>query len=111
MNIDAKLIEKAVNKIHQGKREEVHSMLVFKDGKLVFEDHFKGHECRWDGSDHHGELATWDRDMQHTVMSVGKSITSTRIRIAIDKGFIDLLYYPLSLFFTSKEGAEYFTEE
>ena len=86
-------------------------MLVFKDGKLVFEDYFKGHKCKWDGPDHYGESATWDRDMQHTVMSVGKSITSTCIGIAIDKGLIDLSYFSLSLFLTSKKGAKCFTEE
>ena len=92
MNIDAKLIEKAVDDINRGKYKEVHSMLIFKDNKLVFEEYFKGHKYRWDGRDYHGELVAWDRDMQHTVMSAGKSITSTCIGIAIDKGFIESVH-------------------
>jgi CubicO group peptidase (beta-lactamase class C family) len=92
VNIDAKLIEKAVDKIHQGKYKEVHSMLIFKDNKLVFEEYFKGHEYKWDGVNHHGELVTWDWTMLHDVKSVTKSITSTCIGIAIDKGFIESVH-------------------
>jgi CubicO group peptidase (beta-lactamase class C family) len=88
VNIDEKLITKAVNKIHRGIYKEVHSMLIFKDNKLVFEEYFKGHKYKWDGSNHHGDLVTWDRSMSYCVHSVTKSITSTCIGIAIDNGFI-----------------------
>jgi len=37
VNIDAKLIEKAVNEINRGKYKEVHSMLIFKDDNLFIE--------------------------------------------------------------------------
>jgi len=92
VNIDAELIEKAVDKIHQGKYKEVHSMLIFKDNKLVFEEYFKGHKYKWDAPNHHGELVSWDRSMEHPVMSVTKNITSTCIGIAIDKGFIQSVH-------------------
>jgi len=72
VNIDARLIEKAVNKIHQGKYKEVHSMLIFKDNKLVFEEYFKGHKYKWDAPYHHGEWVTWDRTMLHGIMSATK---------------------------------------
>jgi CubicO group peptidase (beta-lactamase class C family) len=88
VNIDATLIEKAVNDINRGKYKEVHSMLIFKDDKLVLEEYFAGHKYQWDGPAHHGELVTWDRDMEHAVQSVTKSATSACIGIAIDKGFI-----------------------
>ena len=88
VNIDSVLIKKAVNKIHCGKYKEVHSMLIFKDDKLVFEEYFKGHKYKWDGADHHGESVTWDRSMEDVMQSVTKSITSACIGIAIDNGFI-----------------------
>jgi CubicO group peptidase (beta-lactamase class C family) len=88
VNIDPALIEKAVNKIRCGKYKEVHSMLIFKDNKLVFEEYFKGHKYKWDAPKHHGELVTWDRDILHSIMSDTKSITSACIGIAIDKGLI-----------------------
>ena len=92
VNIDLSLIEKAVNDINRGKYKEVHSMLIFKDNKLVFEEYFTGHEYKWDAPEHHGELVTWDRSMSHCMQSVTKSITSTCIGIAIDKGFIESVH-------------------
>ena len=89
VSIDSVLIEKAVNEIHRGKYKEVHSMLIFKDNKLVFEEYFEGHEYIWDAPKHHGELVTWNRSMEHQIMSDTKSITSTCIGIAIDNGFIE----------------------
>ena len=88
VNIDSVLIEQAVDSISGGKYKEVHSMLIFKDGKLIFEEYFKGHEFKHDGPNHHGELVAWEKDSLHRVMSVTKSITSACIGIAIDKGFI-----------------------
>ena len=88
VNIDPTLIIEAVNKIHQGIYKEVHSMLIFRKNKLVFEEYFKGHKFKYDTTNHHGELVTWDRTMLHHIMSVTKSITSACIGIAVDKGFI-----------------------
>ncbi|GAI75741.1 unnamed protein product, partial [marine sediment metagenome] len=68
------------------------SMLIFKDNKLVFEEYFEGHKYKWDAPKHHGELVTWDRTMLHDVKSVTKSITSTCIGIAVDKGFIESVH-------------------
>jgi len=89
VNIDSVLIEKAVDDINRGRYKEVHSMLILKDSKLVLEEYFQGHKYQWDVPKHHGELVTWDRDMLHKIMSDTKSITSTCIGIAIDKGFIE----------------------
>ncbi len=86
------LIVKAVNKIYEGKYIEVHSMLIYKDNKLVFEEYFQGHEYKWDAPYHHGEWVTWDRDMLHNNMSATKSIVSACIGIAIDHGFIESVH-------------------
>jgi CubicO group peptidase (beta-lactamase class C family) len=91
-NIDSALIEKAVNDISRGKYKEVHSILIFKDNKLVLEEYFAGHEYIWDAPNHHGELVTWDRSMPHEIMSDTKSITSTCIGIAMDKGFVESVH-------------------
>ncbi|MDH5376825.1 MAG: beta-lactamase family protein [Gammaproteobacteria bacterium] len=92
VNIDPALIVEAVNSLYQGRYKEVHSMLIFRDNKLVFEAYFKGHRYKYDGNNHHGELVTWDRSMLHSVMSVTKSITSACIGIAIDNGFIESVH-------------------
>ena len=89
VNINQALIEKAVNEISRGKYGEVHSMLIYSKGKLVLEEYFEGHKYQWDAPKHYGELVNWDKDMIHNIASDTKSITSTCIGIAIDKGFIE----------------------
>ena len=97
VNIDLALIEKAVNDINRGKFKEVHSMLIFKDNRLVLEEYFQGHKYEWDAPNHHGELVTWDKSMSHHIHSVTKSITSTCIGIAIDEGFIESVHWVVIL--------------
>jgi len=92
VNIDSVLLKKAVDKINRGKYDEVHSMIILKDSKLVFEEYFQGHRYKWDGANHHGEWISWDKSTLHGVKSVSKSITSTCIGIAIDKGFIESVH-------------------
>ena len=91
-SIDSTLIEKAISEINRGKYKEVHSMLIFKDAMLVVEGYFQGHEYIWDAPKHHGELVTWNSSTAHEIMSVTKSITSTCIGIAIDRGFIESVH-------------------
>jgi len=88
VNIGQALIEKAAYAINRGKFGEVHSMLILKDGKLVFEEYFESHKYQWGAPNYCGDLVTWDRSMLHVLQSVTKSITSTCIGIAIDNGFI-----------------------
>ncbi len=88
VNIDSVLLKNAIGKINCGTYDEIHSMLIFKDSKLVFEEYFEGHKYKWNGANHHGEWINWDKSTPHGIQSVSKSITSTCIEIAIDKGFI-----------------------
>jgi CubicO group peptidase (beta-lactamase class C family) len=92
VNFDLALIERAFNDISRGKYKEVHSMLIFKDGKLVLEEYFGGHKYQWDAPGHHSELVTWDRSMPHSIHSDTKSVTSACIGIAVDKGFIESVH-------------------
>jgi hypothetical protein len=46
MNED--MIRKSVGRIHHGKYGEVHSMLIYKNGLLVFEEYFERHQYKWD---------------------------------------------------------------
>jgi CubicO group peptidase (beta-lactamase class C family) len=89
VNMDAKPLLNAIDKIAQGRFNEVHSMLIYKNDKLVLEEYFSGHRYQWDAPDYHGEMVEWDKDMFHPIMSCTKSFVSACIGIAIDKGFID----------------------
>jgi CubicO group peptidase (beta-lactamase class C family) len=89
VKIDSQMILKALGRIEQGTYGEVHSLLIYKDDKLVLEEYFDGHEYQWDAPKHHGELVSWNRDLPHCIHSVSKSITSLCVGIAIDQGFIE----------------------
>lgn len=88
VGIDTTIISNAVNKIANGKFGEVHSMLIYKNDKLVLEEYFSGHSYKWDAKNYHGKMVNWDKNMPHDQMSCTKSVTSALIAIAIDKGFI-----------------------
>lgn len=87
-NLDVNLLDTAVDDINNGDYGEIHSMLIYKDGKLVFEAYFPGHDYQWDGENFHGKWVNWDIDRRHNIHSAGKSITSACIGIAIDQGYI-----------------------
>ncbi|MDD5622827.1 MAG: serine hydrolase [Actinomycetota bacterium] len=89
VGIDQRLIEKAINDIDRGKYGEVHSILIYKDEKLVVEEYSAGHKYQWDAPDHHADYVFFNSNTLHSIMSDTKSITSICIGIAIDEGFIE----------------------
>jgi CubicO group peptidase (beta-lactamase class C family) len=86
--MDAEKIAEAVRRIIERKYGEVHSMLIYKSGKLVLEEYFEGHKYAWDAPMYRGEYVNWDRNMFHQIMSCTKSVTSACFDIAIQKGYI-----------------------
>jgi CubicO group peptidase (beta-lactamase class C family) len=54
------------------KYQNIHSVLIVKDGKLVFEEYFYGYQ----------------QDAYHNLASVTKSITSLLVGLAIEQGYI-----------------------
>ncbi len=89
LGFNTSLITDVVDRIERGKYGEVHSILIYKDDKLVLEEYFPGHTYQWDAPGHKGEWVAWDSEMQHCIQSDTKSITSLCIGIAMDKGFIE----------------------
>jgi CubicO group peptidase (beta-lactamase class C family) len=81
-------IESLVNKIKINTYEEVHSVVVIKNDKLVFEEYFPGHDFLYNGQNFHGAYVEFDRDTRHNTHSVTKSFTSALVGIAVDKGLI-----------------------
>ena len=63
----------------------IHSLLIIKDGKLVFEEYFPGD--KFNLAQFTGETG-FDMYDTHNLCSATKSFTSALIGIAIDKGFI-----------------------
>ena len=74
----------------------VHSVLVARGGKLVFERYFKGSDeiqSRRVGN------VTFDADTLHDMKSISKSVASLAVGIAIDRGLIGSVNQPLFSFF------------
>ncbi|KIQ16896.1 hypothetical protein RT99_19805 [Flavobacterium sp. MEB061] len=82
--IDKALLNEMMQKIVDGTYANVHSVLIIKDGKLVFEEYFY----------------EYNKTKLHEMRSATKSIISALTGIAIDKGFIKsktetvLSYFP-----------------
>ena len=68
-NIDRNTIAEMMNDILAGNDRNIHSLLIVKDGKLVFEEYFYG----------------YDKDKIHFLASVSKSITSVLVGIALEQ--------------------------
>nr|NIV34038.1 serine hydrolase [Anaerolineae bacterium] len=49
VGLDAKKLNQAAARIRDGTYQNVHSLLVVKDGKLVFEEYFRGYTWRYAG--------------------------------------------------------------
>jgi CubicO group peptidase (beta-lactamase class C family) len=81
VGIDAKIISGAIDRINYSLYENVHGILIVKDGRLVFEEYFSGH-------DFDGNFTEFDRNTRHFLASVTKSFTSALVGLAIDHGFI-----------------------
>jgi len=88
VRIDEKEIREAVERIDDGTYQNVHSILIVKDGKLVFEEYFSGYTWDYDDAQFRGELTDFGMDTIHNLASVTKSFTSALVGIAIDQGFL-----------------------
>jgi len=92
VHMDQNKICKAADRIRNGNYGEIHSMLIYKDNMLAFEDYFEGHQYQWDAPDHYGDYITWDRDTPHCIQSDTKSFVSLCIGIAIHRGYIESVH-------------------
>ncbi len=88
VGMNPKPLEKGMGCIYNNKYDQVHSLLIYKDGMLVFEEYFEGNKYSWDGRHFYGDRILWGKDSMHVIMSCTKSIASACIGIAIDKGYI-----------------------
>ncbi|HTL29256.1 MAG TPA: serine hydrolase, partial [Tepidisphaeraceae bacterium] len=70
----------------------VHSILLIRNGKLVVEEYFPGHDSS-------GNARTFNRDTLHELHSATKSVNSLIIGIAIDQGLIKSVDEKIASFF------------
>ncbi len=96
VGLDRQIITELVDSIKTGYYPNRHSLLIYKDDKLVMEDYFSGHDENW-GTDigiiHHNDTVL------HDMRSVSKSIISACVGIAISQGKIKSVDQPVFDFF------------
>jgi CubicO group peptidase (beta-lactamase class C family) len=66
----------------------IHSLLIIKGNKLVFEEYFEGYLYSNSPPGSNGDFIQYDRETDHYLASVSKSITSVIFGTAIKEGYI-----------------------
>lgn len=82
-------IQDLMNDLYSNVYSEIHSILVYKNNKLVLEEYFYGNndtiqfekDIKVDKTSEHIQ---WSRNKKHYIASVNKALTSTLIGIALD---------------------------
>jgi len=74
----------------------VHSMVIVRHGKLIFEQYYPGDDFPWGHPDRRYEF---DATTKHDMRSVSKSVTSLLVGIAIDRKLIASVEEPVVKFF------------
>jgi len=84
--MDEKLLYNMMNRIYATPEHNIHSILIIKEGKIVFEEYFEGEKFKL--GKYTGEFG-FDRDDLHTLCSATKSVSSALMGIAIDMELIE----------------------
>ena len=82
-----------MKRIQDKEYQNVHGILIVKDGKLVFEEYFEGYTFSYTGPwsaalKFRGRRMDFGIDTRHNLASVTKSFTSALVGIAIERGHI-----------------------
>jgi len=80
-NLAAEPIKELFDRINDKTYKNIHSVLVAKNGKLIVEEYFPGHDSS-------GKFWKYDRNTLHEIHSASKSVNSILIGIAIDQHLI-----------------------
>ena len=90
VEIDKEKISQFMNRITAGKHDDIHSILIVKDGKLVLEEYFTTNGKRFGSF-----INQVFRNKPHHLASTTKGILSALGGIAIDKRFIQSVDEPI----------------
>ncbi|MBN2089765.1 serine hydrolase [candidate division KSB1 bacterium] len=104
VGIDKEKMSQFMNRIAAGKHDDIHSILIVKDGKLVLEEYFATNGKRFGSF-----IKQVFRDKPHHLASTTKSVLSALCGIAIDKGLIQNVEEPIFKYLP--DYASLFTDE
>ena len=102
--LDPAIIGKIDTAIRNGTYPNIHSLLIVRNNKLVYENYWPGKDQNW--GDDLG-MRTLDKDSLHDIRSISKSIVSACIGIAIQQGTIKNIDQKVFDFFPEYKKAGY----
>lgn len=85
VGLDRKIIEVLVDSIESGYYTNRHSLLIYKDHKLVLEEYFSGKDEEWAKD---LGIVEFNDSTLHDLRSISKSVVSAALGIAIEQGLI-----------------------
>jgi CubicO group peptidase (beta-lactamase class C family) len=88
VGMDKNVFEDMVMHIDRGDYTEIHSILVARSNRLVFEKYWAGHDFGVSNPQYHGTYIEFGRNTRHNTHSATKSMVSALVGIAIDLGII-----------------------
>lgn len=91
MGLDEGILAGLVPQFEAWTEANLHSALILRHGRLVFEHYFTGDDWAW--ATHRGEVR-FDAETRHDMRSVTKSVTSLLFGIARDRGLVGSLDTP-----------------
>jgi len=81
-------LEDMMDLIRETEGDNIHSILIFRNGKLVFEEYFEGYLYSSNPPGSNGDYIQYDRKTDHYLASVSKTVTSAIFGVAVKMGYI-----------------------
>jgi len=88
VGMDDAPIREMMDYINSVNRHRIHNILIFRQNKLVFEEYFQGNAIDWNVSNLDGGVIEYNRETEHYMASVSKSVTSVITGAAIQLGYL-----------------------
>lgn len=90
VNMEQQLIQNVMDRLYRDEYKEIHSLLIYRNNKLVLEEYFFGNNdtIQFENNiavDHSPAPIQWSRARKHYVASINKSLTSSLVGIALDQ--------------------------
>ncbi|MFC2086138.1 serine hydrolase domain-containing protein [Bacteroidota bacterium] len=89
--INSAILTEMMNYVNNTPDHNIHNILIFKDEKLIFEEYFEGYLYSANPPGSNGEFISYNKETDHYLASVSKTITSVIFGAAVKEGFIDNL--------------------
>jgi CubicO group peptidase (beta-lactamase class C family) len=96
VGVDSKQLADLTSEIRAWPELGVHAIVIERDGKLIFEEYFRGYDEQWGKP---LDLGTMTSQTKHDLRSVTKSVISALVGIALGEGAIRSLEQPIIEYF------------